>query len=327
MSHSVILSIVIPVYNVEKYLENCLNSIIDGIDSNANGNSIEVIIVNDGSQDSSERICLDYVNKYEYIRYIYQKNKGLSGARNTGIKLALGKYILFVDSDDRINGKMLNNLIETSVMDCDVFFLNAVKWYPDDNNKLMEFGEYYIRDEIVNKPCYEVLRSLTKFRKFPGSAWNKMVKRNFILKYNLLFEEGIYSEDLEWSIRLFNSAKSYGYLEGIFYYYRQGRVDSITGTLSYKNVNALIYLLEKYSDFNFSNNIKSSQFSFLSYEYLVLLYLLGKLDLDYSVTIKKVYKIRSVLLKSHKILYKILYFLISVFGVRLSSKVLSKIKG
>lgn len=326
MDKSVILSIVIPVYNVEKYLKECLDSIIEGIDKVIESEGIELIIVNDGSTDNSGSICMDYANNFDYVKYFYQDNKGLSGARNTGIRQAIGKYILFIDSDDIVNASIFGKMIESSSMGCDVFFLNAVKWYPNEN-KLMDFGEYYVKEDIIDKSSSDVLRNLTKFRKFPGSAWNKMIRRDFILEHQLFFEEGIYSEDLEWSIRLFKCAEKFGYLDGIFYYYRQGRIDSITGTLSDKNVNALIYLLEKYNSFEFRCDISSSQFSFLSYEYLVLLYLLGKLDRFDPITMGKVYSFRKVLYKSHKISYKILYFFISILGIRVTSKLLAKIKG
>ena len=118
------LSIIVPIYNVENYLEYCLNSIVP-ILSNEN---VELILVNDGSTDKSESICNMYIEKYKNIRYIYQDNQGLSEARNTGIKNSNGKYVTFIDSDDFINYQILLDFLN-SFDTPDVIFLNAVKYY------------------------------------------------------------------------------------------------------------------------------------------------------------------------------------------------------
>lgn len=324
------LSIIVPIYNVQEYLGECLDSIIEGVEKTSKSHDVEIILVNDGSTDGSEIICLDYAKKFDYIKYIYQENRGLSGARNTGIRLSLGEYLLFIDSDDMINSSSLAELVDMSFNDYDLVFLNAMKWFPNDSeNKFREFGEYYSKEYIISRKKSEVLKHLTSFIKFPGSAWNKMVKRTFILKNNLFFEEGIYSEDLEWTIRIFNVAEKFGYIDNVYYYYRQGRSDSITGSFGEKNINALFYILDKYKDFNFSEEIKSSQFTFLSYEYLVLLYLLGKVDNmeQKDIAIKRAYKLRKVLYRSHKLLYKAMYVLITVIGIKAASILLVKLKG
>lgn len=101
-----LVSVIIPIYNVEKYLRECINSVI-----NQTYKNIEIILVNDGSPDNSDLICQEYVQKYDFIKYVSQKNQGVSAARNTGIKHAHGAYIYFLDSDDYID----NEFIETSV--------------------------------------------------------------------------------------------------------------------------------------------------------------------------------------------------------------------
>lgn len=100
MKENIILSIIIPVYNVEKYLCNCLDSII------SNNNNIEVILVDDGSTDSSAKICDDYSIKYKFIRSIHSKNYGVAHARNVGLRLAKGEWISWVDSDDMVSPKI-----------------------------------------------------------------------------------------------------------------------------------------------------------------------------------------------------------------------------
>ena len=169
------LSIIVPIYNVENYLEYCLNSIVP-ILSNEN---VELILVNDGSTDKSESICNMYIEKHKNIIYIYQDNQGLSEARNTGIKNSNGKYVTFIDSDDFINCQILLDFLN-GFDTPDVIFLNAVKYL---NGNTLFFGEDYKVENIVNKPKSEVLKGLCQFRKFPGSAWNKIVKRELIVRY------------------------------------------------------------------------------------------------------------------------------------------------
>ena len=100
-NHSINVSVIVPVYNVEKYLEQCLDSIV-----HQTLKEIEIIVVNDGSTDSSPEIIREYELKYPQVKVIHQKNKGLSGARNSGLKLARGEYIGYVDSDDWIAVEM-----------------------------------------------------------------------------------------------------------------------------------------------------------------------------------------------------------------------------
>ena len=108
-----LISIIIPIYNTEKYLKRCLDSVI-----NKSYENLEIILINDGSTDASEEICKDYLEKDKRIKYFKKANGGLSSARNYGIKKSTGKYIGFVDSDDVISYDMFltlyNNLVETS---------------------------------------------------------------------------------------------------------------------------------------------------------------------------------------------------------------------
>ncbi|MGS4786410.1 glycosyltransferase family 2 protein [Streptococcus sp. P25B114] len=310
------ITIVIPVYNVQGYLKECLDSIVEFLTS-----EIEVIIINDGSTDDSESICLDYCRRFKHIKYIYQTNQGLSAARNAGIRSSNGEYILFIDSDDFINGKVIDSLIDRIKSPKDIIFLRAVKYY--GNNNIKDFGENYNRDDIFKKSQVEVLKYLSGFRKFPGSAWNKLVRRDFLIDNNLYFEEGLYSEDLEWSFRLFNVAKIFDSVDNeVYYYYRCNREGSITNTISQKNIDSLLYILKKYIDFPFAQDIRESLYSFLSYEYLIAVYLLSKIKLENNDIISELEEIRKILWKSNKLEYRLIYVLISIFGLKFISKLL-----
>ncbi|ENV9383091.1 TPA: (galactosaminyl)2-N,N'-diacetylbacillosaminyl-alpha1-diphospho-di-trans,octa-cis-undecaprenol synthase PglE, partial [Neisseria gonorrhoeae] len=259
-------------------------------------------------------------------KYIYQDNQGLSEARNTGIKNSNGKYIAFIDSDDFINCQVLLDFLGKDDSDMpDVVFLNAVKY---DKGRVSYFGEDYQPEKILNQSKVEVLKGLCRFRKFPGSAWNKIIKRELIIREKLFFEKGIYSEDIEWSMRLFNAATTFSYLDGCYYYYRQGRKDSITGTVSEKSIESLLYILEKNAKMEFNRDISSYLYSFLSYEYLVLLFIMTSKNIECDADIKRrAYHLRFMLLKSNKLIYKLIFPIITLFGVDITGRILKAIRG
>ena len=110
------LSLIIPVYNVEKYLEECLDSVIMQIIVD-----MEIILIDDGSKDNSGKICDKYAEKYNFIKVVHKKNEGVSVARNTGIKMAQGNYIFFLDSDDMLAPNILKKIEEDVKSELDLY--------------------------------------------------------------------------------------------------------------------------------------------------------------------------------------------------------------
>ena len=270
------ISIIIPVYNVKQYLEDCLESIL-----NQDYKIYEIILVNDGSTDGSADICNLYSDKYSFISTIHKENGGLSDARNVGLKKSNGDYILFIDSDDMIFENSLEKIHQTleEDLDVDVVFLEAVKLFP--NGKFVPLGEGLEKSEIYKRSQEEVFKHLANLPKFPGSACTKLVKRSMLIKNKIYFEKGLYSEDIEWSIRLLTSAKKYNYCHYQYYYYRQQSVGSITNTIELKNVVSLLNIIKKWSSNPQINSINGLQHyinSFMAYEYLILLPYYGGLN-------------------------------------------------
>ncbi len=207
----------------------------------------------------------------------------------------------------------------------DVVFLNAVKY---DKGSVSHFGEDYQPEKILKQSKVEVLKGLCRFRKFPGSACNKIIKRELIIKEKLFFEKEVYAEDIEWSMRLFNAATTFSYLDGCYYYYRQGRKDSKTGTVSEKSIKSLLYILEKNAEMEFDRDISSYLYSFLSYEYLVLLFIMTSKNIECDADIKRrAYHLRFMLLKSNKLIYKLIFPIITLFGVDITGRILKAIRG
>lgn len=207
------LSIVIPVYNVEKFLKRCLDSIIK-----QNEDNIEIILVDDGSTDSSAKICDDYSKKYNFIKIYHKKNGGASSARNYGIEYTIGEYIWFIDSDDKIEKQSLKNIINIiEKNDFDVIVCNSKKVFEDGT----------IKDECkysIKTGAYTSEDFMKALKKNPESVifapQYYIVKKEFLIKNKIYFYEGIIHEDELWIPQLLIFANSIYYSNlNIYYHY------------------------------------------------------------------------------------------------------------
>lgn len=223
------LSFVIPVYNVESYLPQCLNSILAQTDDRC-----ELILVDDGSKDGSGVICDEYADRYPSIKVIHKTNGGLGSARNAGIDAAEGEFLAFVDSDDYIEADTVPRLlrwIETEP--ADVCFLELTKVHPDGNREPM--GEGLDRAEIRCRSREAVLSFLSGRSKFPGSACGKLFRRDFLEENGFHFpDDRRLSEDLIFALNVYYAAENFDYLDFPYYCYRQSRTGSITNTVTAK---------------------------------------------------------------------------------------------
>lgn len=221
------LSIIVPVYNVERYLPQCLDSILSQA-----GEECQVIVVDDGATDSSGAICDRYGKDYRNVAVIHKPNGGLSSARNAGMELATGRYVCFVDSDDYIAEGAIPRLLEwMETADADILFLQCEKVYPDGTSEPM--GDGVTPQGLREKTGLEALEFLAGCPKFPGSAWAKLFRREFLLEQGLRFpDDRRLSEDLNYCLDAFLTARRFDALEGSFYRYRQGRAESITNNIT-----------------------------------------------------------------------------------------------
>ncbi len=182
------VSIVVPVYNVEPFLARCLDSLIA-----QTLKEIEILCVNDGSTDGSIRILNAYAENDPRIRVISQINKGLGGARNTGVKAAVGEYVLFVDSDDWIEPQSCELLYAAAACHkADMACGAILKTYPTRKPKWVE---YYDAENIYASPQarFDAMHCPPCF-----NVVQKLFRRELLLQANLWFEEGIYYEDVEY---------------------------------------------------------------------------------------------------------------------------------
>ena len=270
-----LFTVIIPVYNVEGYLEECVSCVLS-----QDFTDFDVVLVDDGSTDSSGKICDGIAGECGRVRVIHRENGGLSAARNTGLDSAGGEYVLFVDSDDMIEKGSLAAIAAKidGTGRPDAVFLEAEKFYPDGKTEPM--GDGYRADMIDGKSADEVLKFIASCPKFPGSACTKAVRRSFLEENSLRFREGQFSEDIDWTCRLFRAAKTYAYCEAPYYRYRQNREGSITDSCSRPQVESLLGIIERYSAKEPKSEREKIFNSFMAYE-------TGVAVLDYAALAKE----------------------------------------
>lgn len=205
------VSVIVPVYKVEKYLEKCLESLV-----NQTLSDIEIVIVNDGSPDNSEKIIEIYSKRYlNKIKYVKKQNGGLSSARNYGIPYATGEYIAFLDSDDYVELNMYELMYNKAIEDnYDMVECNFIWEYK--NKTKIDIGEKY-------KGTNEALE------KARVVAWNKLYRRDVLINSNILFPEGLRYEDVEFFYKILPSLNKIGFVDNAFIHYVQ-RDNSISNT-------------------------------------------------------------------------------------------------
>lgn len=258
-------SIIIPVYNIERYIKNCVESVLKQSYKN-----FEIILVDDGSKDNSGLICNDLKKMSSKVKVIHQKNKGLSEARNTGIRNSSGDYLMFIDGDDYLYDldslKKLNNIVCKKKYD--VVQYNMIHYF-ENNDKyvhLSQLPEIFSVNSIV-----DVLNSLNKSNQMSISACDKIIRSDIIKKNKIFFEPGIQSEDIDWSLKLYLKINSIYVFNCELYSYRQQRVGSITSKVTKKNMKDLYNIINYWYYYNYyDNNIRNMYFNYLSYQYLIL---------------------------------------------------------
>ena len=220
-----LISVIVPIYNVEKYLTKCIESII-----NQTYKNLEIILVDDGSPDKSPIICDEYAKKDNRIKVIHKKNGGLSDARNYGMSLATGEYISFIDSDDYIDEEMYEKMIfELINNDSDIVSCAINNVYSD------RIESSYIEERVYDTEL--ALKNLILGRNLNQTVWNKLYKKDVI--NGILFEKGKINEDDFWTYQVFANSKKIITLNKPLYNYIH-RESSIMGQgYSEKNLNGL----------------------------------------------------------------------------------------
>lgn len=226
-----LVSVIVPVYKVEAYLDRCIQSIINQTYAN-----LEIILVDDGSPDKCPVICDQYAKKDARIKVIHKSNGGLSSARNAGMDIASGDYIAFVDSDDWIEVNMISHLVgmcesfDADVSDIRCIQTDGTKRIKNDN----EMSKVYSGQDIIKRYLF---RGLNEQNGAPYTVWRKLYKRNIII--NERFEEGILNEDICFNYLILDKCHTYVESNQIMYNYFQNEASITGGKLRRKDFDLL----------------------------------------------------------------------------------------
>ncbi|WP_289129895.1 glycosyltransferase [uncultured Clostridium sp.] len=317
MKNDIVLSIIVPVYNVEKYLDECLESIIKNYDQ-----KIEVILVDDGSKDNSSVLCDEYAKEYNFITVIHKENGGLSSARNAGIDKAKGKYIWFVDSDDYISDSSISNILDAARKSTDLIIGNYSVFYPNGNREVYQDFKFDIKENM--KP-YEYFYQLGNVS---YAAVRFIIRREIIHKYDLRFMEGIYHEDEQWTPRVLCTSETFSVIKPTIYNYRLGNSNSIMGMVNPKKsydkiiICNSLYNISKKSDF--SKNMIEYLNSRILHNYIAILNEYSKYSKEERKKLFKILKENLYLIDDYNSKKAtVIKWAIKFFGIPITSKLLS----
>lgn len=219
---SVPVSVIVPIYNVESYLPKCLAS-IQNQDKEV---PFELILVNDGSTDSSGSIAAEFANGKDWVTVVHQPNGGLSAARNTGIEVASGEYLMFIDSDDYVSDQFVSKMYDMAIkLNVDVLECSTYRFI-DGTGNISQSGSGY--------PCMKRISGTLKFWHYlrtSNTAWNKIYKRSIFINNHIRYPNGLINEDFAILYSILYFANSYARIDMPLYYYRCNR----DGAITYRN--------------------------------------------------------------------------------------------
>ena len=235
-------SIIIPVYKVEKYLHQCIDSVLA-----QTFHDYEIILVDDGSPDKCPAVCDEYAAKDNRVKVIHKINGGSSDARNAGLDIAQGEYVIFIDSDDWLDDSdalaKVNSAIEST--GSDAFIIGMKKYFTRDDR----IGEIRIPEkyDMSTMSHVQVTQKYMQKNIFVACAWDKIIKKTVIERDNQRFVKGQQAEDIEWCCKLLMKDIRIDVLEDAFYVYRQQVSTSITANIGIKNISSILDVISRYA--------------------------------------------------------------------------------
>lgn len=318
-----LVSIIIPVYNSEEYIEQCIESLI-----NQTYEEIEIIIVNDGSTDNSERIIEKYKVKDNRIVYFPQKNSGPSVARNQGISIASGKYILFVDSDDKVESSYVELLVDAMELSSSDLVCCGYKDFS-------EFGVIEHHDFPFNKTTSK--EAIIEFvcQGTGGVLWSKLFKREIIMEHKLLMDKDIFmSEDLIFVLEYVCYCSSFSSINTFLYHYNRLNQNSISANISSHYLGNFIMVCKKIEGILGAINYPIKEMKWIVKERIqtMVIILIEQQVLNLNGNKAKINEVREMvcndpyideyrlLFQTDKMLYKPLIFLLKKENIGLSIK-------
>ena len=258
-----LISIIVPCYNVEAFINKSLESVYT-----QSYNNWECLLIDDGSKDKTKLEINTWLEKDSRFKYFYQDNQGLSGARNTGLKKAQGDFVYFFDSDDLLDTITLENLFFLVDEDIDVVIgENAIT--KGQTNQVSDYLEHYSQTlKKLHNQNKELLK-LAVENPIICVAWNKLYRKSFLDKHNLIFKRGILHEDELWFFETLFHARAIIFNDKATYYYNVANVNSITNNFGLRNLDSYLEIIEfidkKYYQESSINNDKEISSIYLTH--------------------------------------------------------------
>lgn len=314
-----LISIIVPVYNVEKYLGVCLDSLLPAVKKHD-----EIFLIQGNSSDSSREISGRYQKAYDCISLLEQDGFGLSNARNCGLRAAHGEYVLFVDSDDFVDTLILSRLLDTfrsGSYRIDVVMTDFYRYYETNKKEryMKQIGQRTLKG-------LEALPLVITGRQCFWNVWRNLYRRTFLLENQIFFKENTYGEDIDYITRVLLADPEIVFINAHFYRYRIDRKGSLMDSASVSRVRETISVLEE----NICR-LRSSKESWCSvvihgyqFEYFLNLALIQELPLERREEAYQLFQAyRQILLPTEDRLVKLLAWWISLIGIPKMSRILS----
>lgn len=319
-------SVIVPIYNVEQYLSQCIESVLKQTYTN-----FELILVDDGSSDRCPQICDNYAQIDNRIMVIHKPNGGLPAARNAGIRAATGEYIIHLDGDDFWDTKFLSvvyPLIEKEKKD--IYLGNSrYDYYGDECKKAV----LYSLDDVNNHSYSDILHHFFYgMNCIPTAAWHNIYKTDFIKDNNFYFDETLtWSEDADNFYRVFFATKSIGFFDYTFYYYRKNNLNAMTKTPNSLNFLSNIGVSKRWFKWVKETNWKEKDKLVVMHRFAnANIYMLKAMDVlcdyDYQIVLREITEDKEMLKNICGIIPKSIYFLAKIIGYRKTGKLLNLLR-
>lgn len=321
-------SIIVPIYNVEKYLKECINSVLQ-----QEFKDYELILVDDGSTDNCPQICDEFALKEDRIRVIHKKNGGLSDARNAGLEVCNGKYTLFLDSDDFLTENCLNKAYDLLIIrNMPDILLSTFNSLFDDQGQ-EELNRFKLSEEFGVVANHKILLNtlLKENNEIPWSAWRNIYKTALININYMKFEKGLVgAEDCSFFMEYMKYVKSYLVMEYPIVNYRVSREGSITNTIKYNTIigqlNVFSKYFKEYKQSNISNNHKDIIYEHFAQKFantISTFYFLSEVE-EINGATKIVKENKEILKFAYGKKYIIAKILWNIFGYYKGSQIMNK---
>lgn len=238
------LSIIVTIYNIEKYIEDCIKSIIS-----QDLSEVEVLLVSDGSKDSSDEICQRYADEVEQITYVRKENGGISDARNFGLLEAKGEYVFFVDGDDALNEGAIETILSIIHSSEPCIIVGNTYRRIEGTTEIKEYSTHLEAEKINQKSGRDTLLYLfNEVNDVMYEAWKYIIKRSYLLEQQIFFEKGRVCEDLLWVPEMLLKGGTTMMLPQPHYIYTEARPGSIMNSYNVKRDMDLAYVIKTWLD-------------------------------------------------------------------------------